>query len=66
MKPPRTTFSMDNNSAPTNVHDIGASSNQLNRSLSPPPPVVLSNVERATKLELETLLKKPALTPEEK
>lgn len=57
---------MDNNLTAENVHNTGAPSNQLNRSLSPPPPVVLSNIERATKVELETILKKPALTPEEK
>lgn len=36
------------------------------RSLSPPPLPVLSTSDKAIKMELEAILRKPAQTPEEK
>lgn len=42
---------------------------QPSRNFSPPPPpssAVLSTTDRATKMELEAILRKPANTPEEK
>lgn len=48
--------------------NIPSHSPQTNRSLSPPPPPqpVLSTSEKATKIELEAILRRPAHTPEEK
>lgn len=39
---------------------------QPGRSKSPPPLQVLSMSDKATKMELEAILRKPAHTPEEK
>lgn len=39
---------------------------QSTRSISPPPMPVLSMSDKATKIELEAILRKPAYTPEEK
>lgn len=38
----------------------------LGRSLSPPPLPILSTSDKAAKMELEAILRKPAFTPEEK
>lgn len=39
---------------------------QSSRSISPPPLPVLSMSDKATKMDLEAILRKPAHTPEEK
>lgn len=42
------------------------STQQSTRNLSPPPQPILSTSDRATKMDLEAILRKPAHTPEEK
>lgn len=63
MKPSRTMFSGENSGPTFNMPNVPT---QTARSISPPPPPVLSMSDRATKIELETILRKPAHTPEEK
>lgn len=46
--------------------NMASNSSQSNRNLSPPPQPILSTSEKATKMDLEAILRKPAHTPEEK
>lgn len=63
----RPIFSVDNSGS--SMHTINIAQ-QPRRNFSPPPPPpsapILSTTERATKMELEAILRKPAHTPEEK
>lgn len=63
-KPSRTMLLGGEHSGPT--MNFSNATQQLNRSLSPPPLPVLSMSDKATKMELEAILRKPAHTPEEK
>ena len=62
-KPSRTMFSGDNSGPAMN---FPMAMQQSNRSISPPPIPVLSMSDKAIKMELEAVLRKPAHTPEEK
>lgn len=62
-KPTRLTFPADNVNA-IDAGPITGSTQQPNRPISPPHP--LSIVDKATKQELEAIMKKPAHTSEEK
>lgn len=57
----RPIFSVENSGMSMNAPNI-----QSGRNLSPPPLPVLSTSDKATKMELEAILRKPAQTPEEK
>lgn len=61
----RQIFSGDNTATSMNMSN---NAQQFGRSLSPPPTLmpVLSNSEKAVKIELEAILRRPAHTPEEK
>lgn len=62
-KPSRSMFSGESSGPAMNMPN---SIQQSSRSISPPPLPVLSTSDRATKMELEAILRKPAHTPEEK
>lgn len=61
----RQIFSGDNSATSMNMLN---NAQQFGRSLSPPPTsmAVLSSTEKAAKMELEAILRRPAHTPEEK
>lgn len=56
-------FSVEN---PGPTMNMPIAAQQSVRSVSPPPLPVLSMSDKATKIELEAILRKPAHTPEEK
>lgn len=62
-KPSRTMFSAESSGAAMNMP---ITMQQPSRSISPPPLPILSMSDKATKMELEAILRKPAYTSEEK